>query len=172
MFQTCLRDFDPYAYMLRLNYPLRAPGAVLYRTELVGRVGGFATEFRTGADLDLNLRLAREHRVACNDRVVLRTRLHGANATANAGAMLRGAVRVQRRQRRYVNRHREYRRDYVTGLRLGRSYWSAHLALQIAADARNGRIPSVVRSLGTMARFAPVEGAAALARLFRGRLRA
>jgi glycosyltransferase involved in cell wall biosynthesis len=172
MFQTCLGELeDPYAQMLRLNYPLRAPGAVLYRTEIVRQIGGFAPEFRTGADLDLNLRIAREHPVCCNDRVVLLTRLHGANATANARAMLRGAVRVQRRQRQYVGSRPEYRGDYATGLRLARSYWSAHLALQTAADLRGRRMGSAIRNLGTMARFAPAQGAIALGRLLRGRLR-
>ena len=165
MFQTCLREADVYAYMLRMNYPLRAPGAVLYRAEIVRRIGGFAPEFRTGADLDLNLRIAREHRVCCNDRVVLLTRIHGANATANSRMMLQGAVRVQRRQRPYVDQHPEYEGHYEKGLRLARSYWGAHLAQQIAADVGTGKIGSAARGLWTMARFAPSEGALAAGRL-------
>jgi glycosyltransferase involved in cell wall biosynthesis len=165
MFQTCLRNADAYAYMLRMNYPLRAPGAVLYRAELVRRIGGFAPEFRTGADLDLNLRIAREHRVCCNDRVVLLTRIHGANATGNSRMMLQGAVRVQRRQRPYVDQHPEYEGDYEIGLRLARSYWGARLAKQIAEDVGTGKIGSAARNLWTMARFARSQGAVAAAKL-------
>ena len=65
----CLKG-DPYAEMLRLNHPLRAPGAMLYRRDLVERIGGFTNGLDGSEDLDLNLRLVREHPIVCNDRVV------------------------------------------------------------------------------------------------------
>jgi glycosyltransferase involved in cell wall biosynthesis len=167
--QTCLQE-DPYAQMLRLNNPLRAPGAILYRSEAVKGVGGFARHVGNAQDLDLNLRLAREHPICCNDRIVLLTRVHDTNATRNYGIMLRGAVKCQRRQRSFVRRHPIYKGDYQTGLRLARSYWGSHLARQALSEARAGEIRSALRDLWTLSRFAPSAGALALAkRLIEGR---
>jgi glycosyltransferase involved in cell wall biosynthesis len=155
MFGTCLAEPDPYAYMLRMHYPLRAPGAILHRAETVERLGGFSRDFRTGADLDFNLRVSRQHPICCNNRIVLLTRLHGANATANARLMLEGAVRVQLRQREFVDNHPRYRQDYLHGLRRARSYWGGHLVQRITSDARSRKVVPVVRGLVTLCRFAP-----------------
>jgi glycosyltransferase involved in cell wall biosynthesis len=171
MFQTCLREADAYAYMLRVHNPLRAPGAILYRSDVVRRVGGFAPEFRAGADLDLNFRITREHPICCNDRIVLKTRLHDANATLNWSMMLQGAVTVHRRQRRFVRRHPTYKRDYRQGLRSARSYWGTHLALHVIAEARAGEIRAAARDLWTLGRFAPRAGVSAVARYLVRRLR-
>jgi hypothetical protein len=159
MFATCLADPDPFAYMLRMHYPLRAPGAILHRAETVKRLGGFSRDFRTGADLDFNLRVSRQHPICCNDRVVLLTRLHGANATANARLMLQGAVRVQRRQRQFVQDHPRYRQDYLQGLRRARWYWGGHLVQQITGDTRSRRVVPAFRGLVTLCRFAPATAA-------------
>ena len=156
--QTCVPG-DPYAYMLRRNNPLRAPGAILYRRSLVMRAGGFARDLGNAQDLDLNLRLAREYPVCCNDRIVLLTRVHDANATRNYAKMLRGSVQAQRRQRSFARRQEIYKRDYRAGLVLARAYWGGHLARQVASQVRAGDVRSALRGLWTLARFAPVAGA-------------
>jgi glycosyltransferase involved in cell wall biosynthesis len=165
IFRTCIREKDAYAYMLRKNNPIRAPGAILYRTEAVRRTGGFAPEFRTAADLDFNLRIARGQTICCNDRIVLLTRLHDANTTLNSRMMLQGAVRVQRRQRGFASRHPIYKRDYQKGLRLARSYWGTHLVQQILSDVRARKIRAAACGFWTLTRFAPGAGAVAAARL-------
>jgi glycosyltransferase involved in cell wall biosynthesis len=162
--QTCLQE-DPYAHMLRMNNPLRAPGAILYRSDAVKRAGGFARNLGNAQDLDLNLRLVREDPICCNDRIVLLTRVHDTNATRNYGVMLRGAVTAQRHQRSFVGRHPVYKGDYEAGLRLARSYWGAHLARQAVSKARAGEVRLALRDLWTLSRFAPGAGAVAVARL-------
>jgi glycosyltransferase involved in cell wall biosynthesis len=162
--QTCLHE-DPYAHMLRMNNPLRAPGAILYRSDAVRRAGGFGRDVGNAQDLDLNLRLVREHPICCNDRIVLLTRVHDTNATRNYGVMLRGAVTAQRRQRSFVSRHPIYKGDYETGLRLAQSYWGAHLARRAVSEARAGQVRLAIRDLWTLSRFAPSAGAVAVARL-------
>lgn len=161
--QACL-DEDPYGYMLRRNTPIRAPGALLYRREAVERAGGFRLQ-GPGEDLDLNLRIAGEHAVCCNDRVVLLARAHGENTTASWAPMLRGALAAQRGQRGYVRRHPAYRRDYREGLRLARSYWGGHLAQQVQARAAAGDLRAALRDLGTLARYHPRAAARLAARL-------
>ena len=166
--RTCV-DEDPYAYMLRWNNPIRNTSAILYRTEVVKRLGGFWG--LVAGDLDLNLRIAREYPICCNDRVVLSILLHDANISLSFGAMLRDTVLAQRRQRPFVSRNPVYRPDYEAGLRLARSYWGSRLTQEVIAETRAGDISSAVRGLWTLARFAPREGAAALARPAVGLLR-
>jgi hypothetical protein len=153
--------------MLRSG-PIRSPGAVLYRSEAVKAVGGLAREQREASqDLDLNLRIAREHPICCNDRVVLLKRFHGENAILQYGDMLRGSVRARRRQRDFVDRHPIYKRDYQAGLRLAQRHWGSRLAGQVLSEARSGEIRVAVRDLGVLARYAPRAGARAIYRACR-----
>lgn len=163
--QTCVQE-DPYAHMLRWNNPIRNTGAILYRTDVVRRVGGF-TGLRA-EDLDLNLRIVREYPICCNDRVVLSILLHDANISLSFAAMLRDTVRAQRRQRGFVHRHPIYKSDYKAGLTLARSYWGSRVARQVISETRRGEILSALRHCWTLARFAPREGALALSRPVRG----
>lgn len=163
--QSCVEG-DPYAYMLRTNNCLRGGGAVLYRTKLLRRAGGFSCGLGNYAqDLDLNLRLAREHPICCEDRVVLLYRIHGASSTLRFGAMLRGMLEAQRSQREFVRRHPSYRSDYKAGLRLARSYWGARLARGVLAEARAGELRAAGSDLLTLVRYAPRAGAVATAQL-------
>lgn len=160
--QTCL-DGDPYAYMLRTNNCLRGGGAVLYRTDLLRRAGGFSLELGNyGQDLDLNMRLAREHPICCVDRIVLRYRLHGGSSTTRFGAMLRGMTGAQRAQRDFVKRHPEYRHDYRAGLRRTRSYWGSRLARGALAEVGAGELRAAAGDLAMLLRYAPRAGAAEL----------
>jgi glycosyltransferase involved in cell wall biosynthesis len=155
--QTCLQG-DPYAYMLRNNNPLRAPGAILHRSDAVRSAGAFAGDLGNAQDLDLNLRLARDHAICCADRIVLSTRVHATRATRNYGVMLKGAVRAQLRQRSFARHHPVYKRDYKAGLKLARSYWGANLARQVISQFRAREMRQALRSLWTLARFAPAAG--------------
>jgi len=153
--QTCLEE-DPYGYMLRTNNCLRGGGAVLYRTDLLKRAGGFSLALGNyGQDLDINLRLSRDHPICCADRIVLRYRSHGGSSTTKLGAMLRGMTNAQRAQREFVRRHPEYRQDYRAGLRRARSYWGSRLARQLFAAARAGNVRDAAGDLGTLVRYAP-----------------
>lgn len=162
--QTCLEG-DPYAHMLRTNNGLRGGGAVLYRSDLLRRAGGFALNLGNAQDLDLNLRLVREHPICCNNQIVLLRRFHDSNSMLRFDVMLRGAVEAQRRQREFVSRHPIYKRDYRMGLRLAQSYWGTRLARRVVAEARARKIRAAARDLGTLGRYAPRAGAVAMARL-------
>jgi glycosyltransferase involved in cell wall biosynthesis len=163
--QTCLEG-DPYAYMLRTNNCLRGGGAVLYRAELLRRAGGFSLELGNyGQDLDINMRLAREHPICCNDRIVLRYRFHEGSSTTRFGGMLRGMTGAQRAQRDFVRRHPEYRRDYRTGLRRAQSYWGARLVRGALAEAGAGELRAAAGDLLTLARYAPRAGAVELGKV-------
>jgi glycosyltransferase involved in cell wall biosynthesis len=162
--QTCVEG-DPYAHMLRTNNGIRSSGAIMYRTDVLRAVGGFTLGLGNAQDVDLNLRLARDHRICCNDRIVLSRRLHDANSTLRFAAMLRGAVEAQRGQREFVRRHPSYGREYRAGLRLARSYWGSRLARAVVANARAGELRAAGSELLTLARYAPRAGALEIAHL-------
>ena len=165
----CLDESDPYAWMLRMNNPLRIPGAVLYRRRFLEGVGGFAADLATKHDLDLNMRLARSHPICCNDRLVLEQRLHDSDRSLSRRWRqgLADAVTVQRRQRGYVREHPVYKTDYRNGLRVARSYWGAHLAEDTITLLAAGSYQSAARNLLTLARWHP----AGLVELFAQMLR-
>jgi hypothetical protein len=150
--------------MLRMNHPLRGPGAIIYRRDVIQQIGGFVTDVGNCQDIDLNLRIAREYPICCNDRIVLSSRIHGGNATLARIGMLRGAVRAQKHQGGFVAAHPRYRDDYGAGLSLARSYWGEAVARQIVADIRAVRLVPAVRGLAVLCRYAPRVGARTLLR--------
>jgi glycosyltransferase involved in cell wall biosynthesis len=167
-YQTCI-DEDPYRHMLRTNHPLRVSGAVCYRTELVKRAGGFATDLAGAEDLDINLRLAREHPICCSDQIVLSYRIHAANSSGRFVPMLRAAIKTQRRQHAFVKENPGYEHDYRHGLRLAQAYWGTKVAHEALARARSGEMRTALADLAVLGRYAPRAGAAALVRLALGR---
>ncbi|HWE80332.1 MAG TPA: glycosyltransferase [Gaiellaceae bacterium] len=150
-----LNDADPYAYMLRTNNGLRAPGAALYRRDVLLQVDGFATDLEGCEDFDLNARLARAHPIACNDRIVLMTRVHESNMSRRWGSMLAKAITAQRRQHSYVRAHPEYENDYRNGLRVARSHWGGRLAEEALTNISAGSYDRPARDLLTLLRWAP-----------------
>jgi glycosyltransferase involved in cell wall biosynthesis len=160
----CLQEKDAYAWMLRTNSPLRNTGAVLYRQSFLRDAGGFAPDLNGCEDVDLNLRLARMHPICCNDRTVLMTRVHESNMTHQWGNMLAKTITAQRRQRAYVAKHPEYRKDYQAGLSLACSYWGRHLVDETVAELGAGSFRAAVRGLLTLARWHP-RGLLAIPRL-------
>jgi glycosyltransferase involved in cell wall biosynthesis len=167
-YQTCLNE-DPYAYMLRMNFPLRALGAILYRADVVRRIGAFERELGTTQDLDLNLRIARERPICCNDRIVALVRRHDSMSRSDFAAMLRDTVRAQRRQRSHVLQHPIYDDDYKAGLKLARAYWGAKLTRRVIAHARRRDVGSALGDLWPLLRFAPGVAVTTVARCIRGR---
>jgi glycosyltransferase involved in cell wall biosynthesis len=165
----CLVDDDPYAWMLRMNNPLRIPGAVLYRRPFLEEVGGFATDLAITQDLDLNMRLARVHPICCNDHVVLEQRLHDSHVSTSRRWRqgLADAVAAQRRQRAYVGEHPFYEDDYRNGLRVARSYWGGHLAEETITLLAAGSFQAVVRNLVTLTRWHPAGLLGLVARMAR-----
>jgi glycosyltransferase involved in cell wall biosynthesis len=150
----CLKG-DPYAEMLRMNHPLRAPGAMLYRRDLVERIGGFTRGFDGSGDIDLNLRLVREHPIICNDRVVLLTRVHGTNMSRRWAHMLSRTVAAQKVQKRFVAQHPIYRPQYKAGLSLAREYWGSYLENVMVEKAAAKEFQALVSDLAALARYAP-----------------
>ncbi|MGE5362055.1 MAG: glycosyltransferase, partial [Bacteroidales bacterium] len=100
--------YDAYCELLARNF-VWMPAQVLYRRQPFAASGGFDSSVNACADYDLYLRLARTCRLVCHRAVVAQYRVHRNSMSRNAARMLRAALVVLARQRRFVvgsSRHR------------------------------------------------------------------
>ena len=95
-------DRNHYLNLLITNC-IWTPGAALFRTAVVRRLGGFKTTVSGAEDYDLYLRIARNHRIWCHGNVVVEYRQHGTNFSRNPGLMLQSTLDVIRAQRGCVD---------------------------------------------------------------------
>ncbi len=146
------------------------PSAVLVRTDLVRRVGGFDEELRCFEDWDLWIRLAAAAPAAAVDDVVV-AHLEHADST-----LFRSPVDVQEQHERMLSKHRAVtRRDRIGVLewlaaehaRAGRDVRAARLYLTAALRYRSAG--NLVAAAGALLGARGLRAAAALHRVVRGR---
>ena len=145
---------DQFTALLRSNY-IWTPGAVIYRRASLDTSGPFDASARASADYELNLRLARQHAAGCHHHVVLEYRRHGGNMSGDVGEMLRSAVSVRLRQRRYVGRNEAALRAWKEGLEIVRADYGERLIDQVKRDVRSGEVARAVRGLACLSRYYP-----------------
>ena len=145
---------DQFTALLRSNY-IWTPGAVVYRRASLDTSGPFDASARASADYELNLRLARQHAAGCHHHVVLEYRRHGGNMSGDVGEMLRSAVSVRLRQRRYVGRNEAALRAWKEGLEIVRADYGERLIDQVKRDVRSGEVARAVRGLACLSRYYP-----------------
>ena len=139
---------DQFLALLRSNY-IWTPGVVLYRRSVLDAVGPFDPAARASADYELNMRIARQHAIGCHHHVMLEYRRHGDNMSADVGEMLRSAVSVRLRQRRFVVGNPDAHRAWKEGIEIVRA------GLRGAAD-RSGEAGSSRGARGSSRERYPV----------------
>jgi glycosyltransferase involved in cell wall biosynthesis len=142
-----------YAALLRWNY-IWTPGVVLYRRAALDGVGGFDPAAGGSADFDVNIRIARRQAIACHHHVILEYRQHEANMTRDPAHMLRSAVSVRRREKRYA-RGADMRAAWRTGMRAVRADFGARLIDRVKGDLVRGRRWRAVQGLLCLLRHHP-----------------
>ena len=143
-----------YIEMLRCSY-IAMHATVMFRREILDRVGGFDNTLRVCEDFDLYLRIVREHPVSCHGAVVAEYRRHGSNVSSHSAKMLKTALRVLRSQWPYVKSHVRYREAYFAGLRFWKSYYGLELVQQIKQAARTNRPRRALDASMALLRLAP-----------------
>ena len=71
-------------------------GTVLARTRVLRQLGGFNTSIRYGEDLELWVRIAARHAIACLPEVLMMRRKHGENVTGHSLQLQIDLVNVMR----------------------------------------------------------------------------
>jgi glycosyltransferase involved in cell wall biosynthesis len=147
---------DPYLALLYSN-AVHTPGVVMYRRDLFEDVGGFDLDLRlSGAeDLELNLRLTRLSPVICHGRIVLEYRVHGENATANPGQMLRSSMLVLRSQRWHVHNQRRHQEALSHHVGVVQHFWGGHLTARIKDHLYHKQWRDALRCMLILLRYYP-----------------
>lgn len=145
---------NQFLALLRSNY-IWTPGVVLYRRAVLDSCGAFDPAARASADYELNIRIARQHAVGCHHAVMLEYRRHGENMSADVGEMLRSAVSVRLRQRRFVVGNPEAYRAWKEGIEIVRADFGERLIDQVKRDLREGRAARAARGIGYLSRYYP-----------------
>jgi glycosyltransferase involved in cell wall biosynthesis len=99
--QDPIVERDHYLRLLANNY-IWTPGTVMFRTDVVRRVGGFKRTVSGAEDYDLYLRIARHHRIWCHDEIVTEYRQHGQSTSRRPMQMMRASLLVMDGQRGVV----------------------------------------------------------------------
>lgn len=128
---------EHYAELLRRVY-IQTPATVMFRREVLRRVGGFDTSrlFLNCEDHELYLRIARSFPVCCHGRTVAEWREHATNTSADAAMMLRSALALYRAQWKYVEGEELYERAHRGGVRLLQAHFGRRLVAQIWAHTK------------------------------------
>jgi glycosyltransferase involved in cell wall biosynthesis len=150
------QDHEPAGYvaLLRWNY-IWTPGVVMYRRTAFNAVGTFDSSAGGSADYDLNIRIARRLAIACHHHVVLEYRQHGANMTCDPAHMLRSAVSVRRREKKFAAGREDTREAWRAGIKATQAYFGARLTNRIKGDLVTGRRWRAVRGLQCLLRHYP-----------------
>ena len=107
---------DHYAVLLQRNY-IAMHATVMYRRDMLKKVGGFDISLRACEDYELYLRLARQFPITCHDEVVAEYRLHSANMSRKSAMMLAASTAVLRSQWPYVAGNPHYENAYEKGMK-------------------------------------------------------
>ena len=149
------QDREPYLALLRSNY-IWTPGVVLYRRSALDAAGAFDPSAHGSADYDLNIRIARRWATGCHHQVVLEYRQHGANMTGDPAHMLKSAVSVRRRLRKYAREQAAAEEARRAGIRIVQEDFGGRLIDRVKVDLRSpGRRGRACRDLFCLLQYYP-----------------
>ncbi len=131
---------DAFATILLAN-TIGMHATVLYRREILEKIGGFDPSLRKIEDYDVFLRIARDHAVASYPEVVALYRRHANNMTRDAEDMLRVSVAVQDAHRPGLD-DRARQRAWAEGRDKFRNHYTKAGLRRLATDALPGRSPA------------------------------
>lgn len=147
-------DRNHYLNLLITNC-IWTPGAALFRTAVVRRLGGFKTTVSGAEDYDLYLRIARNHRIWYHGNVVVEYRQHGTNFSRKPGLMLRSTLDVLHAQRGCVQGDRLAERALGRALDKTRESYGELLVKSVRRQLRAREWRQVVSALSALLRYYP-----------------
>jgi len=149
------RSGDPYIQLLQSNY-IWAPGAVMYRREVLRAAGGYVTWAGASADYELNIRIARRFPIGRHGQVVLDYRQHPSSMSSDVRYMLKSAVTVRRAERRHACQRAEANQAWQKGIATVQADYGGRLLMQMKRDLSiPGRRASALISVWYVARYYP-----------------
>jgi glycosyltransferase involved in cell wall biosynthesis len=145
---------DHYATLLRSNC-IGTVAVVLYKRDVLIRVGGFREDLPAWEDYDLTLRIVRQYPVACHHQVVAEYRRHLMQMSANLPLMLTAGIHTLNFQRPFIKGRKEYEEAYRHGVRRCRLLYGDPLVWEMVTIAKLGRWRTAFRYLWVLIRYHP-----------------
>ncbi|MGE0705731.1 MAG: glycosyltransferase [Vicinamibacterales bacterium] len=146
---------DHYAELLAGNFIGNAAAVMFRRSPLVA-AHGFDPSVPECEDYDVYLRIARRSPVYAHNRLVSEYRKYPGTMSDDPARMLRGAIRVLRKQRPHVSGNVRLREAYQRGLRFWRTYYGPDACAASYAHRRTaGQRLRGWRELAVLAMYAP-----------------
>ena len=137
---------DHFAAGLERNYALMH-GTVMYKTEILRRVGGFDESLQSCEDYDVYLRLTLNYPVAAYDGIAAEYRVHGESMTRNAARMLKSARVVLARYAVAARTSPDWRSAHARGVRFWSNFWGIRVEQALVEEYKGRRRLSVLGSL-------------------------
>lgn len=143
-----------YSGLLRANV-IGMHAAVMYRRDILKRMGGFDKNLRYCEDYDVYLRIAAQHPIACHAGVIAEYRQHGANMSHNAERMLRTTLEVLEKHGSSANADPETHLACESGLRHYQKHYGGPMLVQSLKHLSRGEFVAGSKKLASVKRLAP-----------------
>jgi glycosyltransferase involved in cell wall biosynthesis len=145
---------DLYATLLRYNF-IGPPLVVMFRREVLLRLGGFRAEFEGADDQEIYLRIARAYPIHCHHEVIAEYRRHESQGSRKCAVMLKASIAVLQAQRRHFHGNRQYREAYQAGIRFRQNLYGDQLFWQGLQAAKTRSWAQASLCFSTLARYHP-----------------
>jgi GT2 family glycosyltransferase len=126
---------DAYPGLLHRNF-IGMHAVVMYRRDVLERVGGFDESLRACEDYDLYLRVARDFPIHGHEAIVAIYRQHADNLSHDAALMLHSVLSVLHRQKSHAAQDPVARAALRAGVKSWKGYYGKPLVHQAAMHLR------------------------------------
>ena len=150
----CRPSPDHYATLLRYNF-IGPPHVVMFKRQVIEKVGGFREDLPSSEDQEIYLRIARDHPIYCHHEIIAEYRRHGAQMSQKFDIMLKSSLTVLRLQRDHIKRNPIYREAYQSGILFRQRLYNTALQHQIVTDIKQRRWHRVLEALFIYLRYHP-----------------
>jgi glycosyltransferase involved in cell wall biosynthesis len=150
----CQPSPDYYGALLRLNF-IGPPIVVMFRRDVLTRVGGFRAEFEGADDLDMYFRIARGYPIHCHHQVIAEYRRHVAQNSQKVAIMLDATMRVIQAQRSYIRGDKRYQDAYRSGIKQRQHLYGETLFWQGVRAMKSGEWAKALQCMSVLMRHSP-----------------
>lgn len=145
---------DYYASLLCGNF-IGPPAVVMIRRDVLIGVGGLDHAFDGAEDLELYLRIARNHTLACHDDIIAECRSRTHPDWRGLARLLKAHLRALHSQRSFIKGRAEYRAAYRHGIYWGKRVHGDPAFWQLVSHGKAGHWQTALGGLMTLLTSAP-----------------
>jgi len=150
----CRPSPDHYATLLRRNF-IGPPSVVMFKRQVIEKLGGFRQDVAPSEDQEYFLRVARAYPIYCHHEVIAEYRRHETQASQKFDIMLKSSLAALRLQRDHIKRNPMYREAYESGIQFRQCLYIGAIQQQIVTDIKNQRWHRASQALLRFLRYHP-----------------